>query len=91
MLTGDPHGTREIGLVQERQKRETIAKIRFWWMRPDVITLPPPAPTKVGVFFILEFKLMSDVTDQYLLRVRFQEENHLHRVLGITTVSRMEG
>ena len=42
--------------------------------------------TKVGVFYILEFKRMSHVVDQYLLRDRFRGDNQyesLRRVLGI--------
>jgi len=44
--------------------RETIVKERFWRLWPDVITYRPPTETKSGVFSILEFKFMSDVTDQ---------------------------
>ena len=56
-------------------------------MRPDGIAFRLPNETKAGVFCILEFKRMSDVTDQYLLRARFRAENQyesLRRALGIT-------
>ena len=65
----------ELRQIQEGQSRETIAKIRFWQMRPDGIAFRPPDETKAGVFCILEFKRMSDVTDQYLLRARSRGEN----------------
>jgi hypothetical protein len=65
----------ELRQIQEGQNTKTIAKTRFWRMRPDVIVFRPPTETKAGVFCILEFKHMSvqqsDVTDQYLLRARF--------------------
>jgi hypothetical protein len=44
-------------------------------MRPDGIAVLPPIGNKTGVFCILEYKRMSDVTDQYLLRVRLTTEN----------------
>ena len=62
-------------------------KIRFWRMRPDDIVFRPSTKTKAGVVCILEFKLMSDVTDQYLLRARSRAENQyesLRRALGVT-------
>ena len=36
-------------------------------MRPDGIEVPPTIGNKEGVFCILEYKHMSDVTDQYPL------------------------
>jgi hypothetical protein len=77
-------GTR--GRIQ-RQKRETIAQIRFWRLRPDGIAFRPPTETKAAIFCILEFKRMSDVTDQYLTRTRSRAENQyesLWRALGET-------
>jgi hypothetical protein len=53
-------------------------------VRADVTT---KTETKSGTFCILEFKWMSDVIDQYLIRVRFQAENQyesLWRTLGGT-------
>jgi hypothetical protein len=71
--------------------RETIARERFWQMRPDgslsdsypvssarislSLAFRPPTESKAGVFCILEFKRMSDVTDQYLLRSRLRAKN----------------
>jgi hypothetical protein len=63
--------------------RETIAKDRFCRMRPDGIAVLHPSriqnTTPVGnkavVFCILEYTRMSDVTDQYLLRVKSTAEN----------------
>ncbi len=42
---------------------------------------PPPHASRIeiinetGIFCILEFKRMSDITDQYLIRVRSRAEN----------------
>ena len=44
-------------------------------MRPNCIVIPPPIGNKAGVFCILEYKQMSDVTDQYLLWARLKPEN----------------
>ena len=44
-------------------------------MRPDDIAVLPPFGNKAGIFCILEYKRMSDVTDQYLLRARLTAEN----------------
>ena len=57
----------ELKRIREGQTREMIVKEGFWWMRPDDVVFRPPTETKTGVFYILEFKRMSDVTDQYLL------------------------
>ncbi len=46
-----------------------------------------PTETKTDIFCILEFKRMSDVTDQHLVRVRSRVENQyasLRRALGKT-------
>ena len=46
----------------------------------------PPTESKEGVWCILEFKRMSDVTDQYLLQDRFRGDNqdeYLRRDLDI--------
>jgi hypothetical protein len=52
--------------IQEGQSRETVAKERFWRLRPDGIAVLPPVGNRTGVFCILEHKRMSDVFDQYL-------------------------
>ena len=44
-------------------------------MRPDGIVVQTTTETKVGVFCILEYKIMSDVTSQYLLRSPLKTEN----------------
>ena len=74
-----PH-TRRVKQVQESQHRETVPQDRFWWMRPDGITVLPPIGNKAGVFCILdsEYKRMSDVTDQYLLWDRLKTENQYY-------------
>jgi hypothetical protein len=61
--------------VQEGQTRETEAQDRFWRMRPDGIAVLPPIGNKAEVFCILEYKHMSDLTDQYLLRSRLKTED----------------
>ena len=46
-----------------------------------------PTESKSGIFYILEFKRMSDITDQYLIRARSRAENQyasLRRALGET-------
>ena len=77
----------ESKLIREGQNKETISQSRFWRIRPDVIVFCPSTETKVGIFYILEFKRMSDVTDQYLIRVRSRVVNQyesLRRTLGET-------
>jgi hypothetical protein len=56
--------------VQKGQTREQIVYDRFWRLRPDGIAVRLTTETETGVFCILEYKHMSDVTDQYLLRAR---------------------
>ena len=46
--------------------KETIAEERIWKKRPDGLAIKMPTPETVGEFVILEFKRMSDVTDQYV-------------------------
>ena len=50
--------------------RETIATERIWNKRPDGLAIKMPTSETVGEFVILEFKRMSDVTDQYVTRAR---------------------
>ena len=50
-------------------------KERFWRMRPDGIPVLPPVENKAVIFCILEYKRMSDFTDQYLLRAKSTAEN----------------
>jgi hypothetical protein len=64
-------------------------------MRPDGKAVLPPIGNKAGVFCILEYKRMSDVTEQYVLadptngreRIRIPSK-HPQRV---DTSSRLEG
>ena len=65
----------ELKRVLEGQSRETLAKDSIWRMRPDGIAVLPPVGNKAGVFCILEYKGMSDFTDQYLLRAESTAEN----------------
>ena len=56
-------------------------------MRPDDLAFRLPTKVSVGTLYILEFKHMSDVTDQYFTRARSRVENQyesLKRVLGVT-------
>jgi hypothetical protein len=61
--------------VQKGQTREQIVYDRFWRLRPDGIAVRLTTETETGVFCILEYKHMSDVTDQYLLRARLKTQN----------------
>jgi len=61
--------------VQKGQTREQIVYDRFWRLRPDGIAVRLTTETETGVFCILEYKRMSDVTDQYLLRARLKTQN----------------
>ena len=65
----------EMIRVQEGQPKEDIAKERFWRMRPDGIAVLPPVGNTTGVFYILEFKHMSDVCDRYLTRDKLTAED----------------
>ena len=48
--------------------KETIVVERIWNKRPDGLDIKIPSPEKICEFVILEFKRMSDVTDQYVTR-----------------------
>jgi hypothetical protein len=53
--------------------RERIAEERIfqiWNERPDGLAIKMPTSETVGEFVLLEFKRMSDVTDQYVTRAR---------------------
>ena len=70
-----------LKLTKGDQSRETITQTRFWRLRPDDnhdIVFRPPTETQAVIFCILEFKRMSDVTDQYLIRSRSRAE-HLRK------------
>ena len=55
----------EEKMIRERVSREEIAKERTWRKRPDGIATKMSTETKSGEFCILEFKRMSDVTDEF--------------------------
>ena len=50
--------------------RKTITEERIWNKRPVGLAIKMPTSETVGEFVILEFKRMSDVTDQYVTRAR---------------------
>ncbi len=59
--------------VMRRKKgipNEQIAHDRLWNKRPDGIAFKIPTKTKAGVICLLEFKRMSDVTNQYIVRAK---------------------
>ncbi len=47
-------------------------------MRPDGIAVLPPTGNKADVFCILEYKHMSDITDQYLITAKAKVENNTY-------------
>ena len=62
-------GTRDqapLHTIRTEVTRESVAQTRFWRLRPDVLSFRLPTKTSEGTLCILEFKRMSDVTDQYL-------------------------
>ena len=66
---------------------EQIAHDRLWNKRPDGIAFKMPTKTKAGVICLLEFKRMSDVTNQYIIRAKRVSEaqyTSLRSTLAIT-------
>ena len=66
---------------------EQIAHDRLWNKRPDGIAFKIPTKTKTGVICLLEFKVMSDVTSHYIVRVKRVTESQyasLRSALAIT-------
>ena len=61
--------------IKEGILRETIMKESFWRMRPDGISVLPPAGNKTGTFCILEHKRMSDFCEHYLIREKKTADN----------------
>ena len=83
--TKHPFTQSELKVIVAGQSRESVAQKRFWGLRPDGLTFRLLTKTKMGTLCILEFKRMSDVTDQYLIRARSQAEDQyesLRRALG---------
>ena len=84
---GRPLTPAERKLSESGQRTESIAQARFWRLRPDGIAFRPHTKSKAATFCILEFKRMSDCTDQYLIRAKTKTNNQyesLHRALGAT-------
>ena len=50
--------------------RETIVEERIWNKRPVGFVIKMSTRENTGEFVILEFKKMSDVTDQYVTRAK---------------------
>ena len=66
---------RPLTQVEEVRRKEgvpleQIPQDRLWSKRPDVIALKMPTKTKVGVICLMEFKRMSDVTNQHVVRAK---------------------
>ena len=59
----------ERKMCREGDTREEITEERIRLKRPDGIAIKMPTDTKLGEFVSLEFKKMSDVTDQYVTRL----------------------
>ena len=62
--------SRRVNLGKQYRKTDSVCR-----MRPDGIAVQLTTETETGVFCILEYKRMSDVTDQYLLRARLRTQN----------------
>ena len=70
-----PFTQSELKLIASDQTSESVTQTRFWRLRPDVPVFRLPTETKTGTLCILDNKNMSDVTDQYLIRVRSRVED----------------
>ena len=70
-----PFTQSELKLIASDQTSESVTQTRFWRLRPDVLVFRLPTETKTGTLSILDNKNMSDVTDQYLIRVRSRVED----------------
>ena len=66
--------------------RADIAQARLWNKRPDGIAIKMPTKDKQGEFVILEFKIMSDVTENYLSRARDKAEEQYASLPGLRTL-----
>ena len=83
--TKRPFTQSELKLIAAGQTRKSVAQTRFWRLRPDDLAFRLPTKTSAGTLCILEFKRMSDVTDQYLTRSRSRTEDQyvsLKQTLG---------
>ena len=64
-----------------------MKQTRIWNKRPDGLSIEIPTSKKIGEFVILEFKRMSDVTDQYVTlakRVTISQYTSIKSVLEQT-------
>ncbi len=61
--------------IKQGIPRETVLKESFWRMRPDGISVLPPAGNKMGTFCVLEDKRISDCCEHYLVRAKNTAEN----------------
>ena len=66
------HPLTSVETIRKKQEisHEQIAEDRLWNKRPDGIAWKMPTDTKSGVICLLEFKHMSDVTSNYIVRVK---------------------
>ena len=92
--TKHPFTQSELKLIVTGQSRESVTQKRFWRLRPDGLAFRLTTKTKTGTVCILEFKRMSDVTDQYLIRVRSRVEDQYESLTQVprcdTTSSELE-
>ena len=82
-----PFTQSELKLIAVDQTSESVVQTRYRRLRPDDLSFRLPTTASVGTLCILEFKRMSDVTDQYLIRARSRTEDQyvsLNRTLGVT-------
>jgi hypothetical protein len=69
-------------MIRERVSREEIAEERMWRKRPDGVAIKMSTETKSAEFCILEFKRMSDVTDQYVVRAKQVAESQYASIIS---------
>ena len=83
MLAALQNGNNNPGPMPEAEEerckagmpREKIAEERIWNNRPDGFAIKMPTSAKMGEFVILDFKRMSDVTDQYMTRAKLNAQD----------------
>jgi len=66
MHVANPREYRQATGTGPPHDRGRIAEERIWNKRPDGLAIKMPTTEKLGEFVILEFKRISDVTDQYV-------------------------
>ncbi len=85
-LTQPEERRRKSGILQEQ-----IAQDRFWNKRPDGVAFKMPTKTKTGVICLLEFKRMSDVTSQYIVRAQREAEAQYSSLNSALTMTMNRG